>query len=107
MGGLLGPGIESMSPALAGGFFTTEPPGKAKDVVVVVVVVVVDHFLKSIEFVTILFVLCFWFFGHEAGGAGGFLAPQPWIKPAPPNWKAKCLNHWTAREVPDNGFLIN
>ena len=25
---LSGPGIESMSPALAGGFFTTEPPGK-------------------------------------------------------------------------------
>ena len=23
-----GPGIEPMSPALAGGFFTTEPPGK-------------------------------------------------------------------------------
>ena len=27
-GGLLGPGIEPVSPALAGGFFTTEPPGK-------------------------------------------------------------------------------
>ena len=25
---LLGPGIEPVSPALAGGFFTTEPPGK-------------------------------------------------------------------------------
>ena len=25
---LLRPGIEPMSPALAGGFFTTEPPGK-------------------------------------------------------------------------------
>jgi len=25
---LLDPGIKSMSPALAGGFFTTEPPGK-------------------------------------------------------------------------------
>ena len=25
---LPGPGIEPMSPALAGGFFTTEPPGK-------------------------------------------------------------------------------
>ena len=25
---LLNPGIELMSPALAGGFFTTEPPGK-------------------------------------------------------------------------------
>ena len=27
---LLGPGIEPMSPALAGGFFTTELPGKLK-----------------------------------------------------------------------------
>ena len=27
-GDLLHPGIESVSPALAGGFFTTEPPGK-------------------------------------------------------------------------------
>ena len=27
-GDLPEPGIESMSPALAGGFFTTEPPGK-------------------------------------------------------------------------------
>ena len=27
-GGLPGLGIEPMSPALAGGFFTTEPPGK-------------------------------------------------------------------------------
>ena len=26
-GNLLDPGIEPMSPALAGGFFTTEPPG--------------------------------------------------------------------------------
>ena len=28
MGNLPGSGIEPMSPALAGGFFTTEPPGK-------------------------------------------------------------------------------
>ena len=27
-GDLLNPGIEPMSPVLAGGFFTTEPPGK-------------------------------------------------------------------------------
>ena len=29
--GLPGPGIEPMFPALAGGFFITEPPGKAID----------------------------------------------------------------------------
>ena len=28
---LPGPGIEPMSPALEGGFFTTEPPGKSLD----------------------------------------------------------------------------
>ena len=28
LGDLLHPGIEPVSPALAGGFFTTEPPGK-------------------------------------------------------------------------------
>ena len=37
-GDLPDPGIKSMSPALAGGFFTTEPPGKAKDFVAIVVV---------------------------------------------------------------------
>ena len=31
MGNLPGSGIEPMSPALAGGFFTTEPPGKSLD----------------------------------------------------------------------------
>ena len=30
-GDLPDPGIESMSPALAGGFFTTEPPGKPEE----------------------------------------------------------------------------
>ena len=63
MGGLLGPGIESMSPALAGGFFTTEPPGKAKDVAVVVVVVV-DHFLKSV--LNLLQYCLFYVFGFLA-----------------------------------------
>ena len=29
-GDLPDPGIKPLSPALAGGFFTTEPPGKAK-----------------------------------------------------------------------------
>ena len=30
-GGLPSPGIELVSPALAGGFFTAEPPGKPKE----------------------------------------------------------------------------
>ena len=32
-GGLPNPGIEPMLPALAGGFFTTEPPGKPPQMV--------------------------------------------------------------------------
>ena len=32
LGDLPDPGIEPVSPALAGGFFTTEPPGKPHDV---------------------------------------------------------------------------
>ena len=36
-GDLPDPGIELESPALAGGFFTTEPSGKPTDILVVVV----------------------------------------------------------------------
>ena len=32
MGDLPGPGLEPMSPALAGGFLTTAPPGKSQEV---------------------------------------------------------------------------
>jgi hypothetical protein len=46
----------------------------------VVAVVALDHFLKAFtEFVTlVLFLMDFWYFGHEARG---ILAPQPGIKP--------------------------
>ena len=33
LGDLPNPGIELASPALAGGFFTTEPPGKLQNIV--------------------------------------------------------------------------
>ena len=33
LGHLLNPGIEPMSPALAGRFFTTEPPGKPRSII--------------------------------------------------------------------------
>ena len=32
---LLGPGLESMSPALAGGFLTPGPPGESTDVLLI------------------------------------------------------------------------
>ena len=47
----------------------------------VVAVVALDHFLKVFtEFVTtlVLFLMDFWYFGHEARG---ILAPRPGIKP--------------------------
>ena len=35
---LLGPGLEPVSPALAGGFLTTAPPGKPKNTLLITVV---------------------------------------------------------------------
>ena len=46
---VLRPGIEPVSPALAGGFFTTEPPGKPQDYLFMWTIKKV-----FIEFVTIL-----------------------------------------------------
>ena len=39
-----------------------------------------------IEFVTILLLFMFWFFGHEACG---FLVSPPGLEPAPLHWKVK------------------
>ena len=36
---------------------------------------------------------------------GGIIVHQPGIKPVSPAMEAPSLNHWTAREVPDNTFL--
>ena len=38
--------------------------------------------------------------------ACGILVPQPGIKPAPPAGEVRSLNHWTTREVPENGFFV-
>ena len=66
------PGLEPVSPALAGGFLTTAPPGK-------------PDFL--------FFNFIFW----PRRAACRSLVPQPGIEPAP---GARSLNHRTAREVP-------
>ena len=42
-GGLPDPETESVSPALAGGFFTTEPPGKPKIIGMVLMIVVQSY----------------------------------------------------------------
>ena len=75
---LPGPGVEPVSPALAGGFLTTAPPGKSH-----------------------LCILFLW------GGGGAphcaarrILVPRPGIEPLPPAVEVQSLSRWTAREVP-------
>ena len=41
------PGMEPVSPAVAGGFFTTEPPGKSQNVILMMIMLV---FLYSLWF---------------------------------------------------------
>ena len=76
---LPGPGIEPMSPKLAGGFFTTELSGKPP----------VLHILsfQMIFFWGAYCVVC------------RILAPQPGIKPMPSAVEVWGLNHWTTREL--------
>ena len=52
-------------------------------------------FLKSADFVIVLFVLCFDFFGHKTCG---ILAPLPEIKPEPPALEGEVLT--TGQPVP-------
>ena len=77
---LPGPGIEPMSPKLAGGFFTTELSVKPP----------VLHILsfQMIFFWGAYCVVC------------RILAPQPGIKPMPSAVEVWGLNHWTTRELP-------
>ena len=77
---LPGPGIEPMSPALAGGFLTIVPPGKS-------------------QHNCFYFYYFFIFWPHRA--ACGILVPQPGVRPGPPALEVWSLNHWTTREVPD------
>ena len=76
---LPGPGIEPMSPKLAGGFFTTELSGKPP----------VLHIL-SFQMI---------FFGGAYCVVCRILAPQPGIKPMPSAVEVWGLNHWTTREL--------
>ena len=74
---LPGPGIELMSLALSGGFFTPEPPG------------------KPLNYVLIL--IYYYYFGCSR--AGGVLDPWPGMDPSPPSVEVDGLNHWTTTEV--------
>ena len=70
------PGLEPASPALAGRFSTTAPPGKPR----------------------------FVFFACHV--ACRILVPRPGIKPRPSAMKAQSPNHWTAREFPSYAFKM-
>ena len=69
------PGVEPVSPALAGGFSTTAPPGKP-----------IFSFKK----------ILFW--PHHM--ASRIVVPQPGIEHSPMEVKARPPNHSTAREFP-------
>ena len=81
------PGIEPVSPALAGGFLTTDPPGKSR-----------AHFPLSINLPSLLVFWIFFFF-WPCHAAHGILVPQLGIEAAPPAMEVQSLNHWTAGEV--------
>ena len=92
---LPGPVLKPISPALAGGFLTTVPPGKPD----------VNH-VKSlfIEFVTLLFlfyVLVFWPWGMWD------LSSPTRDQTCIPCIGRQSLNLWTAREVPGLGLSVS
>ena len=87
------PGLEPASPALAGRFSTTAPPGKPR----------CGPFLKSLlNLLQYCFCSVFWFFGCEACGN---LSSPTRDRTHTPCIGRRSLNHWAAREVwPTNVF---
>ena len=89
------PGLEPVSPALAGRFSTTAPPGKTFFL----------FFLKSLlNLLQYCFCFVFWFFGHQACG---ILAPRPGIKPASPALEGEVLNTGLPGKSPGSFFLTS
>ena len=95
---LPGPGLEPVSPALAGGFLTTAPPGKSS------CTVLENIYWHSLFGKQVGNICPRFFLGGVAGprhhAACGILAPQPRMEPGPSAVKVQNLNHWTAREFP-------
>ena len=92
---LPGPGIEPMSPALAGGFFATEPHGRS--VIFFFFFLMWTFFKAFLKFVTISLLFYVFVFGCEGMWDLSFLTRA--------QTHARCigwgsLNHWTTREDP-------
>ena len=96
-----GPGLEPVSPALAGRFPTIVPPGKPG--------------VCSFNYTATVLMKTFFPFGSQLRHVGSLLphvgsfqlwrvvrdlVPSPGIEPGPPALGAQSLSHWTAREVP-------
>ena len=92
-GDLPDPGIEHKSPVLAGGFFTSEPPGKPTDcdpsIFFFKDFLMWTIFKVFIELVTVLpLFYAFWFSDHKACW---ILAPWPMVEPVPPILEGEIL----------------
>ena len=116
---LPGPGLEPVSPALAGGFLTTAPPEKPR---IFPFIFGFQHFdcdvsgygslciFPTFEFVMLLgcvFIFLFYVFGCSPTRdltACRILVPQPGIEPVPPAVEVQSPNHWTTGEVLDVYF---
>ena len=77
------PGLEPVSPALAGRFSTTVPPGK-------------PYAGSSLWYMRSLL----WHAGSLVVACMWELVPSPGTEPRPPSLGAQSLTHWTTREVP-------
>ena len=84
---LPGPGIEPVSPTLAGRYLTIAPQGKSP-------------FLQILIASGIQTLQCLCFFFWPCQMACRILIPQPGIEPMLPAVEAQSPNHWTTREVP-------
>ena len=85
------PGLEPVSPALAGRFSTTAPPGKPLPLELLI-----D--LKDATLLHLFIFIYLYFWPRHA--AWGISVPRPGIEPRPFTVKAQSPNHWTTREFP-------
>ena len=88
---LPGPGMEPVCPAFAGGFFMTEPPGKAP------MWTIFKVFIEFVPVLILLYVLLFLALWHV-----GSCLPERGLNPHPlqPCSGKRSLSNWTRRKVP-------